>query len=128
MNNSMKINQGSVVLYVILLMFVMMTSAAIVLSGILSKHIRASENYLSSEQAFAAANSSIENMLYQIAKTGTTGNVTSTGSIDYGNGVMVTFNGAGCNKNGAPALTASGTYKTVVRRINYGGGSAGNCP
>ncbi len=127
----MKTNQGSVVLYIILLMFVMMTSAAVVLSGILSKHIRSSENYLTSEQSFAAANSSIEHMLFQIAKGGATGEVTSKGSITYNPGATnqfeIVYDGAGCNKNGTPYLTASGTYKSVVRRINFGGGRAGNC-
>lgn len=132
-NNSPQNNQGSVVIYIVLLIFVLMTSAAIVLSGILSKHIRASENYLSSERAFAAANSSAENMLYQISKGGIVGDVEAEGSIEYSDGtttVQVEYQGSGCGKNEGgqliPYLSASGTYKGLVRRIEFGGGS-GDC-
>lgn len=121
----MKKNTGSVVIYIVLLIFVMMTSAAIVLSGILSKHIRASENYLSSEQSFAAANSSIEHMLYKISKQGavTVDDVKNEGSIEYDDGMKVDYKGSGCSKDGVPLLSASGSYKSLVRRIELGGGN-----
>lgn len=127
MQNNTTTQSGSVVIYIVLLMFVMMTSAAIVLSTILSKHIRASENYLSSEQSFAAANSSIEDMLYQLAKGGATGTVTSEGTIEYENGITVDFKGKGCAKTEGNStgvhLSASGSYKTLVRRIELSGGA-----
>lgn len=129
MTNKSSTSNGSVVIYIVLLMFVMMTSAAVVLSTILSKHVRASEHYLSSEQAFAAANSGIENMLYQISKGGATSNVTADGALDYGNGISVVFKGQGCGKNEngvtVPHLSASGSYKSLVRRLEFGGGAGG---
>ncbi len=127
-NTSLKKNRGSVVIYIVVLIFVLMTSAAIVLSTILSKHIRASENYLSSERSFAAANSSIENMLYQISKGGTVGDVAAEGFIEYDGGVQVMYKGSGCaaNESGqiVPHLSASGSYKSLVRRIELGGGDS----
>ncbi len=126
----MKNTQGSIVIYIVLLMFIVMTSAAIVLSSILTRHIRAAENYLITEQSFAAANSSIEHMLYRIAKQNavTEAEVADVDSISYGPGVEVAYNGTGCavldiaNNTITPHLTASGTYKDVVRRIEFGGG------
>jgi Tfp pilus assembly protein PilX len=124
----MKHNQGSAVIYIVLLMLLMMTSAAIVLSGVLSKHIRASDNYLSSERAFAGANSSIENMLYVLAQQGESsisGDV-GKGEIEYGDSKAV-YTGSGCIIDGAPHLSGSGEYRSLVRRIEIGGGT-GDCP
>lgn len=126
----MKTQQGSAVIYIVLLLFVMMTSAAIVLATILSRHIRASENYVSTEQSFAAANSSIEEMLYSISKGskgGATGRISNGDDIDYGNGVLVEYKGEGCVDKGVPHLTAAGIYKGAVRRIEFGGGKD-KCP
>ncbi|MEK7499304.1 MAG: hypothetical protein AAB649_01725 [Patescibacteria group bacterium] len=126
----MKPSQGSAIVYIVLLVFLMMTSAAIVLSTILSKHIRASENYVSTERSFAAANSSIEEMLYQISKGGATETVDNAGNIEYGSGIKVEYEGKGCVEDPTgkkiPHLTASGIYKGTVRRITIGGG--GQCP
>ncbi|HLC49423.1 MAG TPA: hypothetical protein VJI96_03505 [Candidatus Andersenbacteria bacterium] len=130
----MKTNQGSVVVYIILLIFVMMTSAGIVLSTILNKHIRASENYLISEQAFSGANSGVEHMLYKISKQNaqTEAEVQESGSITYPSGEVIDFIGKGCAIETAgqimPHLEASGVYKGVVRRIEYGGGSDACAP
>lgn len=127
----MKTTTGSAVIYIVLLMFVMMTSSAIVLATILSRHYRASENYVITEQSFAAANSSIEQMLYQIAKGGATGKVTNSETIEYESGVEVEYTGEGCvlDEGGQrkPRLLATGIYKGVVRRIELGGGTDG-CP
>jgi hypothetical protein len=128
--NTMKKNQGSVIIYIVLLIFLLMTSAAIVLSSILSKHIKTSENYLRSEQAFAAANSSIELMLYEVIQDGKLAkeDITGDGTIDY-DGYSVEFTGSGCGRVDAGILTAhisaAGVYKDLVRRIDFGGGSGG---
>lgn len=121
--------RGSAVIYVVLLVFVLMTSAAIVLSTVLSKHIRASENYLLSEQAFAAANSGIEQMFYQFSKGRATGKITVGENIEYETAgaptVEVKYKGTGCVTETGTHLTASGTYRSLVRRIDFGGGSGG---
>ncbi len=131
----MKTNQGSTIIYIVLLIFMLMTSSAIVLTTILSKHVRAAENYLSSEQAFAAANSSIEEISYKIFKQNEREDVTSEGTITYNEGASnafeVDFNGEGCATEEGPQvlphITAAGTYKSLVRRIDFGGGKRA-CP
>lgn len=118
--------RGSAVIYIVLVMFVMMTSAAIVLSGVLTKHIRSAQDYLSSERAFAAANSGVEQLLYSVARSNNS--VTSNGSIDY-SGEQASYNGSGKGvvNNGStiPCITASGTYRDLVRRIALGEGVPG---
>ncbi len=120
--------KGSVIIYMVLMIFLMMTSAAIVLSTILSKHIRASENYLSSEQSFAAANSGIEQMLFKIAKEDAKSKeeVRVEGIIEYDpeeSTKNVSFKGEGClGDDGTAHLTASGIYRSLVRRIDLAGG------
>ena len=118
--------QGSVVIYIVLLMFLMITSAAIILSGVLNQHIRSAQDYLSSERAFAAANSSIEQMLYSVARASDP--VTSSGSIDYtGEQATYTGSGKGVVNNGMiiPCMAASGMYRDLVRRIALGEGVPG---
>lgn len=127
----MKSNQGSVVIYIVLLIFLLMTSSAIVLTTILSKHIRAAENYVISEQVFSAANSSIESMMYEVMKNSAKGKITSSGTVEYDNDIKVSYKGSGCGKTSAGGITAhlsaSGSYKDLVRKIDFGGGSGG-CP
>lgn len=132
MTNNSHTTKGSVIIYMVLMIFLMMTSAAIVLSTILSKHIRASENYLSSEQAFAGANSGIEQMLYKIAKQGAKSKaevMLEESTIEYDPEEPtknVTFKGEGClGDDGTAHLTASGVYRSLVRRIDLAGGSKG---
>ncbi|HSX24567.1 MAG TPA: hypothetical protein VLG69_01230 [Candidatus Andersenbacteria bacterium] len=120
-NNSSNQN-GSAVIYIVLLMFLMMTSAAIILSGVLDRHIRSANDYLSSERAFAAANSGIEQMLYSLAKSG--GSTTADDSLDY-NGEKAQYKGTGNLVNGTPCMSASGTYRDIVRRIALGEGVPG---
>lgn len=131
LTNTMKTNQGSAVIYIVLLIFIMMTSSAIVLATILSRHIRASENYTATEQAFAAANSSIEELLYQATKGGAVGTIENEDIILYDNGAEVSYIGKGCvvdvSGQRTSRITASGIYKGLVRRIELGGG-ADACP
>ena len=121
--------KGSVVVYIVLMMFLMMTSAAVILSGVLNRHIRSAQDYLSSERAFAAANTGIEQMLYNVAKSG--GSVTSDGTIDYGS-EQATYKGSGkgviSGGSTVPCMSASGTYRDLVRRIALGEGVPGCTP
>ncbi len=124
----MKSTQGSAAIYIIMLMLLMMTSAAVVLSGVFSKHIRYADNYLSSEKAFAAANSSVEEMLYKLAIQGVSPVDENTGTIEYDNGAVVNYKGKACiSSDGKPHLTGSGEYQTLIRRIEIGGGTEGSC-
>lgn len=126
--------KGSAVVYTVLLMFVMMTSSAIILSGVLSRHIRSAQDYLGSERAFSAANTGIEQMLYTVAKSSIAvdvGSVTSHGEIMYNN-EPATYDGAGGSilKDNSliPCMSASGTYRDVVKRIALGEGVPGCTP
>lgn len=118
--------QGSAVVYIILVMFIMMTSSAIILSGVLNKHIRSASDYLSSERAFAAANTGVEQKLYDLVKSGDESQ--KEGMLEYGteqakykaNGKMVQNNGIN-----TPCISSSGTYRDLVRRIALGEGVPG---
>lgn len=126
--HSNKNNNGSVVIAVILFMILMMSSAAIVLSGTLSRHIRAAQNYLSSERAFTAANSGIEDMLYQLQKQGIREGIEVDSQIEYGRfTASYKGNGNGFEQDGKiyPCMTSAGTYRSLVRRLELGGGSDG---
>lgn len=126
--------KGSVVVYIVLIMFLMMTSAAVILSGVLNRHIRSAQDYLSSERAFSAANSGIEQMLYSMTKSNPdpTSDVASNGTIDYGS-EQATYKGSGKGVVGAsggviPCMSASGAYRDLVRRIALGEGVPGCTP
>lgn len=122
-NNAQK---GSVVVYIVLMMFLMMTSAAVILSGVLNKHIRSAQDYLSSERAFAAANSGIEQMLYSVARSGNA-TATSDGFIDY-DGEHASYKGSSKSVGAITCMSASGTYRDLVRRIALGEGVPGCTP
>lgn len=115
--------RGSVVLTVVLFMVILMTSAAVVLSGTLIRHVRASQDYLASERAFAGANSGIEEMLYQFRKNNLTNGNTGDVEISYGS-THVTYDGSWeehPDDDKIPCMTSAGTYGSLVRRIKLGG-------
>lgn len=122
-------SRGSVVITIILFMIILMTSAAVVLSGTLSRHIRASRDYLASERAFSGANSGIEDMLYQLRKQGKIEDITVEGTIGYEDESDVTYKGSGKGIQGdtgiTPCMTSAGASASLVRRIEVGGGAEG---
>lgn len=119
----MNTRQGSVAIYIVLLMLLMMTSTAVVLSGILVRHIRSADNYLKTEQAFSAANEGIEHMLYRIVGQEEKGTITVEAEIEYDNGTTAEYTGTGCgDEDGNPHVTSTGKLGDVVRRIQIGGG------
>ena len=82
--------QGSAPLYIALVLTFLIVSSAIVLTGALSVQLRFTRNLISSEQAFYAANSGVEEALYMLAQqnaAGEIGDVTiEDGEIEYGPG------------------------------------------
>lgn len=118
-NNS----QGSVVITIVLFMVILMTSSAIVLSGTLSRHIRASQDYLSSEKAFAGANSGVEEMLYQFRKKIETAGKIENGAIPYSDGDVSYKGDWKVHPVDAkiPCMRSAGTYRSLVRHIKLGG-------
>lgn len=127
--------KGSVVIYIVLMMFLMMTSAAVILSGVLNRHIRSAQDYLSAERAFAAANSGMEQVLYTVAKTGNNNPPAITGTINYTSSTdQATYSGSGqgvidiTGTKILPCIGVSGTYKDLVRRVTLGEGVQGCTP
>ncbi len=129
----MNTRQGSVAIYIVLLMLLMMTSTAVVLSGILVRHIRSADNYLKTERAFSVANNGIEQMLYQIYKQVDPGTkVDPSGTIVYDDGTEATYDGCGRGEAGdngkiIPRMASTGKVGDVVRRIQIGGGEGDDC-
>lgn len=113
-NNS----RGSVVITIVLFMIILMTSAAVVLSGTLSRHIRASQDYLSSEKAFAGANTGMEEMRYVVFKQANTAPEDISGKISYDDQVVAYKVSA---KNDATCIISSGIFRSLVRRVQLGG-------
>ncbi len=126
----MKNQQGFVVITIVLFMIILMTSTAIVLSGTLTRHIRASRDYLSSERAFAGANSGVEAMRYNAIKANSASPFDLTEQIIlYDDGAEVKYKGCAelITENGQLIwrITSSGTVRNLVRRIQVGGGIPG---
>lgn len=61
-------NRGATAIYIALLVALLMLSAALVLSGVLSAQLRFTQDVVSSERAFYAANSGVEEALYQLVQ------------------------------------------------------------
>lgn len=112
--------QGSAVVYLVLFVFMMMTSAAIILSGVLTRHIRSADEYVASERAFSAANTGIEQMLYAVARSND--DVKVKGTLDYANG-QATYDGHG--KGNPTCMVSVGLFGDTVRRIAIGEGVSG---
>lgn len=111
--------QGSVVITIVLFMTLLMASAAIILSGVLSRHIHASRDYFLSAGAFAGANSGMEQMRYKLLKNSDPSPV--AGELLYG-AQKVTYEATGTTID---CVVSSGTFGSVVRRIQLGGESDG---
>ena len=111
-------SQGSVVITIVLFMTILMTSSAVVLSGTLSRHIRASQDYLASEKAFAGANTGMEEMRYIVFKQANPAPEDINGEIPYDDQVVRYKVLA---KNNGACIISSGTFKNLVRRVQLGG-------
>lgn len=100
--------RGSVAIYITLLVILVITSSAIVLSSILTKQLRSSLDILASERAFYGANSGLEHTRYllhqkiealqpppTISYEELFEPVGAVGSIEYEGGRTVQFNARG---------------------------------
>ncbi len=118
-------------IYIVLLILIIMTSSAVVLSGILIRHIRLADNYLKTEQAFSAANNGIEEMLYQIYRVEDPAETVS-GIVEYNDGTEAEYCAGGQGEDDGegsiiPRIASTGTVGDVVRRIQIGGGEGDEC-
>lgn len=65
-------HHGSVALYIALVILTMFVSTALIIGGIATKQIQASRSTVKSERAFYAANSGVEEALWQLAELNNT--------------------------------------------------------
>lgn len=92
--------KGAVAIYIALLAATIITSAAIVLSGVLSIQLRLIRDIISSERAFYAADSGIEEAQYQLfvlqGEGSTDGEITiDNGEVPYQDEESATYTAKG---------------------------------
>lgn len=128
-NESIKNQRGSIAVYIALLIIFLLTSAAIVLSGTLGVQLRLITNVVSSERAFYAANSGVEEALFGLARQnaqGESGLIEITdGEIEYENSDAATYGARADSALQAdgrtlPCIVSSGEHKNEQRRIRLG--------
>ncbi len=121
------LKSGSISIYIVLVVMLLVTSSAIILSSLLSRQIRISQDIIASERAFYAAGSGVEEMLHalvQLNQSGT-GNILDIddGLIEYEEG-DATYKVSGAlflsasTASARPCVNSVGTYRTQDRRVN----------
>lgn len=131
MNTINQSQQGAVAVYITLLMLIMITSSAIVLSSVFSEQLRASREIISSERAFYAANSGVEEGLYQLVYSYGNENIEFEGEVPYNSEQAATYDVQAdliLSEDGTtlrPCIASTGEHSREERRIslNPGGGS-----
>lgn len=118
--------RGDVAIYVAMLMLIVVTSSALLLSGLLSQQLRFSQEVVSSERAFYAANSGVEHALYLLAQANQAGNSLETveieGEVPYEEETAV-YEGAAelvlseDLTTATPCVKSTGSFRDQVRRL-----------
>lgn len=123
-----KSQSGSVAVYIVLMISFLILSSALVLSGVLSVQLRLTRDVVSTEQAFYAANSGVEQALYTLVQNnlaGQTGDISiNDGEVMYDDGSKATY---GVNAksvtvgyNTVACISSLGEYAGSQRRLNLG--------
>jgi len=119
--------QGSIAVYIVLLIGFLILSSALVLSGILSVQLRLTRDVVSTEQAFYAANSGVEEALYLLVQqnlAGEIGDVTiENGEVAYDEAVALYNVDAKTVIEGFDAIaciSSLGEYAGSQRRLTLG--------
>ena len=119
--------RGATAIYIALLVALLMLSAALVLTSVLTRQVRLTQNVVSSERAFYAANSGVEEALYQLVQqtlAGEQGNVSiADGEIEYEDATATYSVEARTNIEGPSAqacISSLGEYQGDQRRISLG--------
>ena len=129
MNTKQSSQRGIVEVYIALIVTIMITAGAVVLSGILSRQIRFASDVVANEQAFYAADSGAESVLSNLALKITGPDYsTSTvnGTVDYDTNLSASYQAQGklelsADKTRiADCVQSSGTMKTESRRVAIG--------
>ena len=131
MNNQFQSQQGAVAVYITLLMLIMITSSALVLSSVFSEQLRASREIISSERAFYAANSGVEEGLYQLVYAYGNEDIEFEGEVEYGTEPAASYDVQAdliLSDDGSvlrPCIASTGSHSREERRISLkpGGGS-----
>ena len=120
------LERGAVAVYVALLVVIILSSAAIVLSGTLAVQLRLVTDIISSERAFYAANSGVEEALFQLIKQnrqGESGPVEITeGEVIYSNADIATYETSAdtalqSDGRALPCIVSTGEHSGEQRRI-----------
>lgn len=127
----MHTQRGDISVYMALLIMLLMLSSALVLSLILARQIRATEDVVETERSFYAANSGLEHTLYVLTKgidpeQYSEDIITKTGSVVYvgpGGSETATYEVEG-KYNPPPAdsycVRAEGEFRNETRRLQLG--------
>jgi Tfp pilus assembly protein PilX len=84
-------SRGALAIFIALLVLLIITSSAVVVSRILSRQIRLGQNVIASERAFYAADAGLEQALYELIKNNNPTQASPiTGTVDY-HGQTVTY-------------------------------------
>jgi Tfp pilus assembly protein PilX len=116
--------RGDIALYVTLVVVSIVTSAAVIMSGILSQQIRLSRTVIDTERAFYAANSGLEHALYLLARknTPTQAGAPLTGELLYDGDTPARFrSSATLLQNSQPCAQSQGDFKNSIRRVSLSG-------
>lgn len=129
---------GSVPIFVAVMTVTIITSAAVILSGIVATQLRTTEDIISSERAYYAATSGLEEALYTMIANNETGEPEGEqvlqsvniedGEVPYTNGETATYTvegqlifAEGPNGDSAvPCVSSEGEYTGSKRRIRLG--------
>lgn len=120
--------RGSMPIYITLLMIAVITSGAITMSGILSKQLRFAEDLTTSERAFYAANSGVEQALYALEQKRQDNDFspldTIEGTVDYEQGERATYKVSARMVANAfrtvVCVDSEGDFRGEKRRVQFG--------
>ncbi len=118
--------RGDVAIYMAMLMLIVITSSAMILSNLLAQQHRFSEEIVASERAFYAANSGVEHALYLLVQTNQAGGgqdpIAIEGEVPYGEELALYQTAAQLvvSKDlttATPCLKSTGNFRDQIRRL-----------
>lgn len=117
--------RGAIAVYMALVIVVILISSAMVFSSILTRQVRESQEVVSSERAFYAANSALEEGLWVIGRTSDTA-FNGQGAIPYESNTEAPYEVKAKSIEGAfpgqrfPCVVSRGVHKDEARRLATG--------
>lgn len=126
--NNHKNQQGAIAIYLAMLIVMILTSGALLMSGILTKQIAFSQDVVTSEQAFYAADSGVEEALYLMVTALSEGNLSPVeveGEIIYGD-EKASYRAQGQivvstdQTRSVPCVNSQGRFRNEDRRVRLG--------